>query len=134
MANETEKKTTEAVNKTESTPTAPKSDIFSEIGKTLTIQIATKVFGTDKALEAMQTVAQIGGHGLFEPHELASPLFGGLQLPDPEKIIKPKRTEFAAGPNGDYQFGLAEKTYQDQRTAAADAREKTKQALTDLKS
>jgi hypothetical protein len=82
------------------------SDLVTEIG-TLTYPRAVQRFGKENALAAMREVARIGGHGDFSDEELTHPLFGGLQMPDPEKVIEPRKEDFAKLPEGEFHYQAA---------------------------
>ena len=94
-----------------------KKDLVSEIG-TLTYPRAVQNFGKDKALKVLHTVAEIGGHGMFEDSYFLSPLFGGLQMPDPDKIAKPQKEDFAGRVDGDFWFQAALEEYETVRKQA----------------
>lgn len=99
-------------------PAAKKADLVSEIG-TLTYPRAVAAFGKDRALEVMHKVAEIGGHGMFEDSHFTSPLFGGLAMPSPDKVIKPREEDFAHLPEASFHYQAALEDYQVTREQAA---------------
>lgn len=103
----------EDTNKENTPPAAAKAakgDLVTEIG-TLTYPRAVQNFGKERAIEVMQKVAEIGGHGLFDETQLTSPLFGGLAMPAPDKVIKPRKEDFAHLPEADFYFDAAMEDY-----------------------
>lgn len=100
-----------------------KADLVSEIG-TLTYPRAVAAFGKGNALRVMHQVAEIGGHGLFEDAHFLSPLFGGLGMPNPEKVIKPKKEDFEHLPEGEFYYQAALEGVGDLQKTAAENREK----------
>jgi hypothetical protein len=111
---------------------AEKVDLITEIG-TLTYPRAVAHFGKDRAIDVMQRVAAIGGHGLFDENELKSPLFGGLAMPSPEKVMAPKKEDFAHLPEADFYFQAAVEDYEEQKTKAAESRAAINTLYTSLK-
>jgi len=101
-------------------PAAPakKADIVSEIG-TLTYPRAVQNFGKDLALSIMHQVAAIGGHGLFEDSDFQSPLFGGLAMPSPDKVIRPEKADFAHLPEAEFHYQAALEQYEELKEKAA---------------
>lgn len=83
-----------------------KADLVSEIG-TLTYPRAVQHFGKDRALQVLHKVAEIGGHGMFEDSYFLSPLFGGLQMPDPSKVAVPQKSDYANRPEGEFWYQSA---------------------------
>lgn len=104
-----------------------KVDMVADIG-TLTYPRAVAAFGKDKALSVLHQVAAIGGHGMFEDSDFLSPLFGGLAMPSPEKVIKPLKENFAHLPEAEFYFQAALEEYEDFKLQAAANRE----AINDL--
>lgn len=112
------------VNPTPPTPdekAEAKPDLVTEIG-TLTYPRAVTAFGKDKALDVMHKVAAIGGHGLFEDADFLSPLFGGLAMPSPDKVIKPVKENFAHLPEAEFYYQAALEEYSDLQDKAASSR------------
>lgn len=95
--------------------------LVDEIG-TLTYPRAVKYFGEEKAIEVMQKVAELGGHGAFEPAELSSPLFGGLAMPSPDKIAKPAKADFAKFPEAEFYYQAALEEHAALQAASSAAR------------
>lgn len=100
------------------TPPTKKSDLVSEIG-TLTYPRAVERFGKDKAISVLHQVAAIGGHGLFEDSDFLSPMFGGLAMPAPEKVIRPEKSAFAHLPEPEFHFQAALEEYETLKEKAA---------------
>lgn len=101
------------------TPSKKKADLVTEIG-TLTYPRAVQHFGKDKALQVLHKVAEIGGHGMFEDSYFLSPLFGGLQMPDPAKVSVPNKADFAGRPDGEFWYQAAlEETEEIKKQASA---------------
>lgn len=127
-----------AENETPTTTTAPapskaaKADLVTEIG-TLTYPRAVQNFGKDKALAAMHKVAAIGGHGLFEDSDFLSPMFGGLAMPSPEKVIVPKKEDFAHLPEAEFYFEAALEEYETMKDTAAKNRAEINEFYLSLK-
>lgn len=110
-----------AENNTPAPAAKPKADLVTEIG-TLTYPRAVANFGKDRAIEVMNKVASLGGHGMFEESHFKSPLFGGLAMPGPEKIPVPKKEEFAHLPEAEFYFQAALEEYEENKAKAVDAR------------
>jgi hypothetical protein len=88
-------------------------DLVTEIG-TLTYPRAVQHFGKDRAIDAMQRVAAIGGHGLFEEDELKSPLFGGLAMPSPDTVIKLRvKRILISCPKADFYYHAAMEDFEE---------------------
>jgi hypothetical protein len=102
-------------------------DLVTEIG-TLTYPRAVQHFGKDRAIDAMQRVAAIGGHGLFEEDELKSPLFGGLAMPSPDTVIAPRRADFDKLPEAEFYYQAAMEDFEVMKTTAG----KNRKAINDL--
>lgn len=117
MANDSENQAPAAT----STAKPKMADLVSEIG-TLTYPRAVTAFGKDKALEVMHKVAAIGGHGLFEDADFLSPLFGGLAMPSPDKVIKPVKENFDHLPEAEFYFQAALEEYAELQDKAAASR------------
>jgi hypothetical protein len=109
-----------------------KGDLVSEIG-TLTYPRAVQHFGKENALAAMHKVAAIGGHGLFEDAHFTSPLFGGLAMPSPDSVIKPRKEDFAHLPEGDFYFDAAVEEYEANKEKASSARAEINEYFQTLK-
>lgn len=114
-------------------PKAPTGDLIDEIG-TLTYPRAVAAFGKDKAIEAMKKVAEIGGHGLFEEDHFKSPLFGGLAMPSPDSVIKPRKEDFDHLPESDFYFQQALDEYEITKEQASMARSQINEYYAGLKS
>lgn len=110
-----------------------KGDLIDQIG-TLTYPRAVQHFGKDKAIEVMHKVAEIGGHGLFEESHFKSPLFGGLQMPDPAKVEPPREADFAALPEAEFHFAAAMETFEEQKKAAGENRKRINDLYKSVKS
>ncbi len=124
-------------NKPPTTPPAEakpkaKPDLVTEIG-TLTYPRAVAAFGKDQALKAMHSVAAIGGHGLFEDSDFISPMFGGLAMPSPDKVLKPTKEQFAHLPEAEFYFQAAVEEYAELQAKATDSREKINELFNSLK-
>jgi hypothetical protein len=109
-----------------------KADLVTEIG-TLTYPRAVAAFGKDNALSVMRQVAEIGGHGMFEDAHFLSPLFGGLGMPDPEKVIKPQKEDFDHLPEGEFYFQAAMEDFAGLQKTAAGNREKINELFNSFK-
>lgn len=118
----------------ENTATAePKGDLVDQIG-TLTYARAATHFGKDRAIEVLRKVAELGGHGYFEDDQFKSPLFGGLQMPDPAKIPEPKEEDFAALPEAAFHFAAAKEEHEKAKGLAVENRKKINEFYKSLKS
>lgn len=114
-------------------PTAkPKVDLVTEIG-TLTYPRACAAFGKDKAIEVMNKVASLGGHGMFEESHFKSPLFGGLAMPGPEKIPAPRAEDFSHLPEAEFYYQAALEEYEENKLKAVDARAAINEYYSSLK-
>lgn len=116
-------------------PVAPVSnpaDLVSEIG-TLTYPKAAVRFGKSRAIEIMQQVALLGGHGVFDEAELKSPLFGGLAMPPNADSGKPKRADFDSFADADFFYKSAVEDYEAAQTSATTARNKINEYYAGLK-
>lgn len=116
---------------------APKGELVDQIG-TLTYPRAAQHFGKDNAITVMRKVAEIGGHGFFEDEQFKSPLFGGLQMPDPEKVTEPRREEFLKASDDEsereFYFQEALGVFEQQKKAAVENRSKINEFYKSVKS
>jgi len=129
MATEKDKSGTET-----GTAAAGKTELTVESIGTLTYPRAVQYFGKDKAIEVLRKVAEIGGHGHFEEDQFKSPLFGGLQMPDPEKIQEPRLEDFAHLPEAEFHFAAAMETVEENKKAAVENRKRINEFYKSLKS
>lgn len=106
---------------------------IDEIG-TLTYARAVQRFGKDRALEVLRKVAELGGHGFFEDDQFKSPLFGGLQMPDPDKVEVPREEDFAHLPEASFHFAAAMEEHEKAKNNASDNRKKINEFYKSLKS
>lgn len=111
---------------------APEPPLIDQIG-TLTYPRAVQHFGKSNALAAMRRVAEIGGHGHFEDEHFMSPLFGGLQMPDPAKILEPKKEDFASLPESDFHFQAAVEQWEENKKKASANRQEINRYFKSLK-
>jgi hypothetical protein len=107
-------------------------DLVTEIG-TLTYPRAVQHFGKDRAIDVMQRVAAIGGHGLFEENELKSPLFGGLAMPSPDTVIAPRRADFDKLPEAEFYYQAAMEDFEVMKVRAGNDRKAINALYSDLK-
>lgn len=113
-------------------PAAP-ADLVTQIG-TLTYPRAVENFGKDRAVAVIQQVALIGGHGFFDEAEIKSPLFGGLAMPDPAKVMAPRDEEFPATmPDREFHIAAAHEEYEGFKKKAAADRAKINEFFNTLK-
>ena len=110
----------------------PEPPLIDQIG-TLTYARAVQNFGKENALRAMKEVARIGGHGDFKDEELMSPMFGGLQMPDPEKVAEPKKEDFASVPESDFHYQAAVEEWEEQKKRASKNRQEINRYYKSLK-
>jgi hypothetical protein len=110
-----------ANNTDEKQPAAKQANTVDSIG-TLTYPRACTAFGKDRAVEVMQKVASIGGHGSFGSEELMSPLFGGLMMPSPDVVKPPTKADYDYLPDADFWFQAGLEEFETNKTNAAAAR------------
>jgi len=103
-------------------PKEPTVALIDQIG-TLTYPRAVQNFGKENAIAVLHKVAEIGGHGLFSEADFKSPLFGGLAMPSPDKVIVPKKEDFAHLPEAEFYFQAALEEYEENKHKASAARE-----------
>ena len=121
-----------ADEKAKDTKPAAAETLIDQIG-TLTYPRAVQHFGKENALAAMKRVAEIGGHGEFDDAQLTSPLFGGLQMPDPAKIAEPKKEEFAHLPEADFHYQAAVEQWEAAKQKASANRQEINRYYKSLK-
>lgn len=121
-----------ATDAAESDKKPGRTALIDEIG-TLTYPRAVAAFGKDRAIGVMHKVAAIGGHGMFEEDHFKSPLFGGLAMPSPDSVVKPRKEAFAHLPEADFYFQSALEDYEVTREQAAAARTEINEYFNSLK-